>query len=447
MANRGNLTWLWVMIAAAVLTQTALNLLRPVTSYKLLALGAGEATVGLATAAYAILPLVFAMSLGRLSSRLPTLRGMIALGALVLGLGGVGLAFGSTIAVLMVSSAVLGMGHLVFTIAGQTVIGQRSAPENMDAAFGWFTAAFSVGQMSGPLISGLILGNATLSEASHSAEFAGRIDGALWLGAVCSLLAVPVMYLMRADGGRRSRRQPAEPTEEPEDRAHGLGDEDGAATEPAPDAETSLGASEEGDAATARPERPTMLAIWRVPGVPSHMMASLALLAMLDILTAFMPLVGEAAGVSPFWVGILLAVRGGASFLSRIVLPWMSDRWERHHLVLVSLLASAVALGFVPPALEGWQAIWLAVVLMAVGGFALGIGQPLTMSLVSQAVPQTWRGPALAFRLVGNRVGQVVMPVVAGLAAAPLGPAGGIWCACLVLAASGTERLISGRKR
>ncbi|GAA1129083.1 MFS transporter [Citricoccus alkalitolerans] len=444
MANRGNLTWLWVMIAAAVLTQTALNLLRPVTSYKLLALGAGEATVGLATAAYAILPLVFAMSLGRLSSRLPTLRGMIALGALVLGLGGVGLAFGSTIAVLMVSSAVLGMGHLLFTIAGQTVIGRRAAPENMDAAFGWFTAAFSVGQMSGPLISGLILGNATLGEASHSAEFDGRIDGALWLGAVCSLLAVPVMYLMRADGGRRSRRLPAEPTEEPGDRPHGLGDGNSGPAGPASATETALGA---GAAGAAGPGKPTMLAIWRVPGIPSHMMASLALLAMLDILTAFMPLVGEAAGVSPFWVGILLAVRGGASFLSRIVLPWMSGRWERHHLVLVSLLASAVALGFVPPALEGWHAVWLAVVLMAVGGFALGIGQPLTMSLVSQAVPPTWRGPALAFRLVGNRVGQVAMPVVAGLAAAPLGPAGGIWCACLILAASGTERLVSGRKR
>ena len=46
-----------------------------------------------------------------------------------------------------------------------------------------------------------------------------------------------------------------------------------------------------------------------------------------------------------------------------------------------------------------------------------------------------------------NRVGQVAMPVVAGLAAAPLGPAGGIWCACLILASSGTERLVSGRKR
>lgn len=434
MAKRGDLSWLWIMIAAAILTQTALNLLRPVTSYKLLVLGAGETWVGLATAAYAILPLVFAMSLGRLTGRRPTLRGMIALGGAVMALGGLGLAFGGSIAIIMVSSAVLGMGHLVFTIAGQTVIGRRSTPATMDAAFGWFTAAFSVGQMLGPLISGIILGNVTLGEAAHSAAFAGRIDSALWLGAACSLLAVPVMYLLRADGGRRSRAHPSAPSgpgEKPIDR---VGETNAAGAGPA---------SGTGQAA----EKPTMLRIWRVPGIPSHMMASLALLAMLDILTAFLPLVGESAGVAPLWVGVLLSVRGGASFLSRIVLPWMSRRWSRHGLVLVSLLVTAVAVGFVPPVLGAWGASWLALTLMAVGGFALGIGQPLTMSLVSQAVPLPWRGPALAVRLVGNRVGQVVMPVVAGLVAAPVGPAGGIWCACLILAASGTERLISGRHR
>ncbi|MEV4900199.1 MFS transporter [Citricoccus sp. NPDC055426] len=433
MAQRGELTWLWIMIAAAVLTQTALNLLRPVTSYKLLVLGAGETWVGLATAAYAILPLVFAMALGRVTGRRPTLRGMIAFGGAVMGLGGLGLALGGNIAVIMVSSAVLGMGHLVFTIAGQTVIGRRTSPATMDAAFGWFTAAFSVGQMLGPLISGFILGNVTLGEASHSAAFAGRIDAALWLGAACSLLAVPVMYLMRADGGRRSRAHPPAP---------GVAPEVGAG----PGGETAAAGAGPASGSGAGAEKPTMLRIWRVPGIPSHMMASLALLAVLDILTAFLPLVGESAGVAPVWVGVLLAVRGGASFVSRIVLPWMSRRWSRHSLVLVSLLATAVAVGFVPPVLEAWGASWFALTLMAVGGFALGIGQPLTMSLVSQAVPVAWRGPALAVRLVGNRVGQVVMPVVAGLVAAPLGPAGGIWCACLILAASGTERLVSGRR-
>ena len=52
--------WLWFLVAGALLTQTALNLVRPVTTYKLLSLDADSVTVGLVTAAYAVLPLATA---------------------------------------------------------------------------------------------------------------------------------------------------------------------------------------------------------------------------------------------------------------------------------------------------------------------------------------------------------------------------------------------------
>lgn len=420
MARRDNLTWLWVLIAAAVLTQTALNLLRPVTSYKLLALGAGETAVGLATAAYAVLPLFLAMSMGRWSSRLPSLRKMLVLGAFIIGLGGVGLAMGDRVAVLMGASTALGMGHLVFTIAGQSAISRHAPADMMDAGFGWLTAAYSIGQMAGPLLSGATLGNTSLAQAS-AGTVDGRIEAALWLGAGISLLAVPVMYVMGSAGDHPS-----------------TGRERSAAEA----VKTSESASRLSDLAAGKP---TMLRILKIPGIPSHILASLALLAVIDILTAFMPLVGEAAGISPLWVGILLAVRGGGSVLSRIFLPWFTARWSRNTLVLAALLLSAAAIGLVPLALEPIGALWLAVALMLVGGMVLGLGQPLTMSLISQSVPVSWGGSALALRLVGNRLGQAVLPAVAGVAAAPLGPAAGIWFVCAVLAASGAERIFSGR--
>jgi MFS family permease len=414
MAKRGSLTWLWVMVVAAILTQSSMNLLRPVTSYKLLTLGADETAVGLATAAYAIVPLVSAMWLGRVTGRLPSLRGMIALGALVMALAGAALAWSSSVLMIMVASALLGMGHLVFTIAGQAAIGRRAPAQMMDAAFGWFTAAFSVGQMAGPLLSGLILGNIPLAQAAAGGGLDDEISGALWLGAGISLLAVPVMFSLRA------QTEPS-PTSAVGSRPDGSG----------PDA-----------AGQKTPQKATALRILRVPGVPSHMLAALALLAVIDILTAFMPLVGEAAGVSPLWVGVLLAVRGAGSVLSRIFLPLFTARWSRNTLVLAALLVSALTIGLVPVALEPFEALWLAAVLMAVGGAFLGLGQPLTMTLIAQAVPVDWRGAALGLRLVGNRLGQVVLPVVAGVVAAPLGPAGGVWFACAVLGLSGVERIL-----
>ena len=177
--------------------------------------------------------------------------------------------------------------------------------------------------------------------------------------------------------------------------------------------------------------------ILRVPGVPSHLLASLALLGMVDILTAFLPIVAEQAGIGPAVVGALLAVRGAASILSRAFLPWLSARLSSRALLLTSLYGAGLALA-VPPALVPEP--WLAGACLFAGGFCLGLGQPITMSLVSVAVPATWRGPALAVRLVGNRLGQVVLPLAAGVATVGLGPAGAIWFSCALLALSGVEK-------
>ncbi len=411
--------WLWLLVAAATLSQTALNLVRPVTTYKLLALGADAVTVGLVTAAYAVLPLVTAMWLGRTTDRVRELRRMVVVGAVVLALGALALDFAATAALVALASAVLGMGHLLFTIAGQAAIARHSPDDQLDKGFGWFTAAFSAGQLAGPLLAGLLLGTGS---AVASPERLADIRTALWLGAGLSLLAVPVL-LVRA---RTPRRRPRD-------------DDAGAASTAAAGQRPAAG---EAGTVPAPLPRASMLRILRVPGVPSHMLAALSLLAMLDILTAFLPLVGERAGVPPAWIGALLAVRGGASILSRVFLPRLAHRFSRRSLLLVSLYGSGIALALPPLVIT---VPWLAAVLLFAGGFCLGLGQPLTMTLISTSVPASWRGSALAVRLVGNRVGQVAMPLLAGLVAAPLGPAGAIWSTCAVLVGSGLEKTLRRR--
>lgn len=82
--------------------------------------------------------------------------------------------------------------------------------------------------------------------------------------------------------------------------------------------------------------------------------------------------------------------------------------------LLGGLLCAAVAL---PVPVRG-----LAVVL-AVLGFCLGFGQPLSMTTVVQAAPAAARSTALALRLTGNRLGQVAAPAAAGLIAGVAGTA------------------------
>ncbi|MEU5467529.1 MFS transporter [Kocuria salsicia] len=408
--------WLWILVGSAVLTQSGANLLRPITSYKLLGLHADPVVIGLTTAAYALIPLVTAVWLGRVSDRIPQLRLLILTGVGLLALAGVGLAVAGSVWLILVASAVLGVGHLCFTIGGQTAIARYAADRDLDKGFGWFTAAFSAGQMIGPALGGWIVGHGT---DVASAERMAAVNESLWIGVAVIVLAVP-LFLTRSS-------LPA-----------GVPDGAGDAAVSPPDADHAAGGPRE-----PAQGRATTLGILRVPGIVSHMVAAMSLLAMLDILTAFLPLVGEEVGVAPSVVGVLLGVRGLASIASRLLLPWLSGRFSRERLLVVSLIASGVTL-IVPPLFL--DRFWWAALLLAVGGFFLGLGQPLTMTMISTSVPDAWRGSALAVRLMGNRVGQVLLPVAAGAVAAPLGPGGAIWLTCALLLGSGLEKAVHRRR-
>ncbi|WNB88544.1 MFS transporter [Glutamicibacter protophormiae] len=405
-------TWLWILVGCAVLTQSGLNLFRPITSYKLLGLGADPVVIGLTTAAYALLPLVSAVWLGRMSDRIPQLRLLILAGVGLLGVAGVGLALADSVWLIFTASAVLGMGHLCFTIGGQTAIARYAQDKDLDKGFGWFTAAFSAGQMIGPALGGWIVGHGS---DMASPERLAAVNESLWIGVLLTVAAAPLLAFRLGPASRRAAT-PASAVQRP-------ADDDADGTDGAPRAD----------------ERPNVLRILRVPGVLSNMMASLSLLATIDILTAFLPLVGEEAGVAPSVVGVLLGARGLASIASRLLLPLLSGRFSRRALLIASLLASGAAL-IVPPLFL--DSFWWAALFLAVGGFFLGLGQPLTMTLISTSVPGTWRGSALAVRLMGNRVGQVILPVAAGAVAAPLGPGGAIWLTCALLVASGVEKAV-----
>lgn len=395
--------WLWGLILAAVLVQGGLNLVRPVTTYKLLALGAGATTTGFVTAAYAVLPLIVALRLGRLTDGTPWLRQLVMASAALLALAGGIVALAPNVAVITIGSALLGLAHLLFTICGQAMIARYSSDADLDLGFGWFTAAYSVGQAAGPLLGGALVGAGAVTA---SAERLADVDRALWVGALVPLLAVPLLFRVRRRGSHARSARPAE-------------------------------------AAPHAPDRASIGDVLRIPGVASHMFASMGLLAMVDILTAFLPIVGERAGVAPAVVGALLAVRAAACILSRVLLPWMSRRWSRRGLVIASLLVSGLALAVPPLLLDN---LLVAGAFLAVGGFFLGIGQPLTMTLVSTAVPVGWRSQALAVRLMGNRVGQVGFPLLAGLVARPFGPGAAVWMTCVVLVLAGTEKLTFGRR-
>src|SRR5215210_6141932 len=91
--------------------QAAVYVARPTTSYRLLALGEGPREVGLVAAAFAVLPLVVAIPLGRHADRRHGAR-LLGAGCATQVVACLLLAWAQTPLGLGAASAVLGLGHL-----------------------------------------------------------------------------------------------------------------------------------------------------------------------------------------------------------------------------------------------------------------------------------------------------------------------------------------------
>jgi MFS family permease len=379
--RRGIPGWLVRLLICVALTQSALNLSRPVTSYRALALGADARAIGLITAAYAVLPVLVALPLGRLADRWRPAP-LVSAGAVLLAAGSALLGVAPSLGALALWSAVLGLGHLAFMVGGQTLVAQQSADSQHDQYFGLFAAVTSFGQLVGPALGGLVLG------VSDELFLTSTTSG-FQLATVLSVTAIPVTFGLSA--GRRHEPARVEPT-----------------------------------------FHPSAWRILRLPGVPAGMFASLMLLAAVDILTAYLPVIGEEQGIGPGVIGALLSLRAAASIVSRLLVAPMVRTWGRLPLIVASSAGSAVTVLLLP--VSATPVVLAA--LLVVAGFFLGIGQPLTMTMVVQAVPAQVRGAALAMRLTGNRVGQVAVPAAAGAVAGAAGVAAAFWLTAALLGAA-----------
>ncbi|WP_067964848.1 MFS transporter [Nocardiopsis trehalosi] len=386
-------TWLWLLLVSVVATQTALNLARPLVSYRSIALGGDAVAIGLITAAYAVLPVLIAVPIGRLTDRSRRTAWLLAVGAGALAVSSLALARADGLYAIAAAGAGLGVGHLVCMLAGQGLIARLSPDSSLDRDFGWFSAAASLGQLIGPVLSGALLGDATGSALLGPTSVALTVAGV-----VAAAGLVPLVGLARSAPAPRPRPS-----------------------------------GEDGDGDAAPAERPSTVSLLRRPGMPSGLLASLSLLASIDVLTAYLPLVAESRGIAPAVVGVLLGVRAATSLVSRLMLSWLLKRWSRGTLIIASTSGAGVALAVVALPID--EPLVLGAVLAA-GGFLLGLGQPLTMTMVVTAVPATARGTALALRLWGNRIGQAAIPAAAGAVAGLAGTSGALWFSSAVLLAS-----------
>ncbi|MGW2560228.1 MFS transporter [Streptomyces sp. NPDC001514] len=356
-------SWLLRLVIAFSFAQGAVSMARPAVSYRALALGADERAIGVIAGVYALLPLFAAVPLGRRTDHgrcaplLPVGVVLISGGCALSGLA-------DSLLAMAVWSGVMGLGHLCFVIGAQSIVARRSAPAEQDRNFGHFTIGASLGQLVGPVAAGAVIGG----DMARTSALALLVSAAVGAVSLTSLWRIE-HHVPRA-------------------------------------------------AAAARTKVPVHR-ILRTRGVPAGIFISLAVLSATDILTAYLPVIGEHRGIAPAVIGLLLSLRAAATIACRLVMTPMIRVLGRTALLTVTcLLAGLLCAGVALPV-----PVWALAVMLAVLGFCLGVGQPLSMTTVVRAAPAEARSTALALRLTGNRLGQVAAPASAGLVAGIAGTA------------------------
>ena len=381
------------MVAAlinSVAIQASTYMSRPMITYKLLGLHAHSFTVGAFGALYALFPLILAIPLGRWINQFGEGR-FIAFGAIVIAISTWLLALVDNKIEMVFLVATLGTAQLLSMAGAQAIFANRTPKNSYENYFGYYTFSAALGQLIGPLIGAVVSGShGVLPQSASHAFFAASIIALLGL--------IPLFFGM-----------PMKPT---------------------------IGVT-----AKVSRESASVTRLLKNPGMLVAMYASLAVSSTVDVLVVFLPVFGKEKGFSSGSIGVILAIRAAASMLSRINLGKMTEVIGYFRLLIGSIVFSSIACIV---AIFSTTPQMLGIVILC-AGFSLGVGQPMTMAWVSRISRDDERSFAISIRLAGNRLGQFLLPAIAGLISGGFGAAA-VFIALAILMSSSTPYILNKSK-
>ena len=145
------------LLAVAVLITAAVFGVRPLISYRALALGATPFEIGLIASSFAVLGLVGAVPIGRMTDRFGG-RLVTMIGCSIVALVLFGIVFADSLLLLAIAQAGLGLGQLMMAIGSHTAVTSRATGRRRDHEIGLYASAGSIGVGLGPIAAGFIAG-------------------------------------------------------------------------------------------------------------------------------------------------------------------------------------------------------------------------------------------------------------------------------------------------
>jgi predicted MFS family arabinose efflux permease len=347
-----------LLVVLTVFAHAAFNGSRVTVSLYALSLQSTPFTVGVLVSLYSVLPIFLSVSAGRMIDRVgagrPLLLSSVALAC------GVGLpALAPGLPALYGACALIGLAFMVFHIAVQNAVGALSGPESRAVNFSWLALGFSISGFLGPTTAGF-----SIDSVGHRATFAILAVSAI-VPAVALFIAKP--KLPRAHAGRP----------------------------PGGNLSDLLGKRE-------------LRRIFLVTGI---------LATAWDLFFFVMPIYGTSIGLSASTIGGILGSFAFATFLVRLVLPWIARRLPEWRLVSATLFVACAAYALFPLV----RTVPLIATISFLLGLGLGASQPSLMSLIQHWTPPGRLGEALGVRTTVLNISHTFLPLLFGGVGTALG--------------------------
>jgi MFS family permease len=335
-----------------------------------LSLHASPILVGTLTALAGLLPMLFAVSIGRLNDRFGARVPMIA-GASLLVVSSCLPALWPGLPALFVTTVLTGVAAMSYSVSTQSVVGLIGRHQDRARNFSWLSMAFSGGGVLGPILAGAIIDG-----AGYAAAF--TVIAFFPLPALAALLSRRIaLPPSRAKGGepRRSRAF-ASTLELLQDRR--------------------------------------LRTVYLLTGL--HVSAW-------EVFSFLVPVYGSGIGLSAGSIGFILGTFSAATFTVRMLMPFFARRFAALSLIRASLVLAGVLFIVFPLMSSVAMLACLAFIL----GTGLGVTQPLAMSVLHESAPEGRTGEAVGLRTAVVNLSSSTMPLVYGALGGALGMTPVFW--------------------
>jgi MFS family permease len=348
------------LIAVSMAGHVALTGTRVATSLYALSLHASEFIVGALISLFALLPMIFAVPVGRLIDRIG-IRRPITCGCISISIGCAIPSIVSGLPVLYLAVMLIGTGFMAIHIGAQQAVGAMSSVETRPVNFGWLALAFSVSSFLGPIIAGLVIDHVHYAMAY----------------AVCCGFALLALGFVLSGNLDRIRL-------------------------PEHDHRKASGST---------------LDLLRDPEMRRIYLVGILLASAWDLFTFVVPIYGTKMGFSASTIGLVLGCFSIATFTIRLAMPWIARYYTEWQVLTAALVLAVISYAMLPFMQQPASIMAVAAAL----GLALGSSQSNVLTLLHHAAPAGRAGEAIGIRATIGNTCQVVLPLAFGATGATLG--------------------------